>query len=393
LFWRAWIGAVTAAGFVLTSVWIESPTVRYGLWGTSLLVSLLGSLWVQRSHQAAMKQGNPVPPPAPADVPDRPAPVPVAASQAAGRAERTASPELLNSVAGLKADAEKTQAAVQEVWRLTGRVNDLLSNLYTATTSQLGDLDRTRELARQVVLVSEEMTQSAQAAREEAARHKAQAERVQQALQNITTGMGAIRTAAESSARTIRELDEQTSKIGEIVKLIQTLADQTNMLSLNAAIEAARAGDAGRGFAVVAQEIRVLADRSRAATRQIQDLVTNIQSGTTAAINVIGQSQTEVARGVETVNGTSGAIEQVLHSFGELSGTVESFGAKAEGTTSQMVDLVKSVEEATRLAQQNNGTMKELAEATWFSTAIKNAESSAGGLAATADSIARAIAK
>ncbi len=306
------------------------------------------------------------------------------AAQQPAEARAGLAPEVLRQVASLKGDAEKTEAAVQEVLRLTGRVNDLLSNLYTATKDQLGDLDRTRELAREVVLVSEEMTASAREAREEAARHKAEAERVQRALQNITTGMGAIRTAADSSARTIRELDEQTSKIGEIVKMIQTLADQTNMLSLNAAIEAARAGDAGRGFAVVAQEIRVLADRSRAATRQIQDLVSTIQSGTTAAINVIGQSQTEVTRGVETVNGTRGAIEQVLQSFGELSDTVESFGAKAEGTTSQMVDLVKSVEEATRLAHQNNGTMKELAEANWFSEAINNAETSAKALAEAA---------
>ncbi len=388
MFWRAWVGAVAAAGLVLASSWLDNPVMRYGLWGAGLLISLLGAWWVQRAHQAVLNEQAPLAPSAatavPVEVSTPRIQAPAVAAQKPAEARAGLAPEVLRQVASLKGDAEKTEAAVQEVLRLTGRVNDLLSNLYTATKDQLGDLDRTRELAREVVLVSEEMTASAREAREEAARHKAEAERVQRALQNITTGMGAIRTAADSSARTIRELDEQTSKIGEIVKMIQTLADQTNMLSLNAAIEAARAGDAGRGFAVVAQEIRVLADRSRAATRQIQDLVSTIQSGTTAAINVIGQSQTEVTRGVETVNGTRGAIEQVLQSFGELSDTVESFGAKAEGTTSQMVDLVKSVEEATRLAHQNNGTMKELAEANWFSEAINNAETSAKALAEAA---------
>ncbi|MFZ5814989.1 MAG: methyl-accepting chemotaxis protein [Bacillota bacterium] len=389
MFWRAWTGALATAAIIIASIWTETFELRVGLWGAGLLVSLLGAWWVGRAHAAALQAVGT--PPAREAAPALSAPPPAAAvPQAPAEPVRAIPPELLARVGALKADAQRTQEAVQEVWRLTGRVNDLLTDLHNATASQLGDLDRTRDLAHQVVLVFEAMTQAAREAREEATRHRQEAERVQAALAKITEGMGAIRTATDSSARTIRELDKQTSQIGEIVKLIQNLADQTNLLSLNAAIEAARAGDAGRGFAVVAQEIRVLADRSRAATKQIQQLVTNIQTGTDAAITVMGQSQTEVSRGVETVESTRGAIEQVLRSFEELSGTVEGFGEKAEATTGQMVDLVNSVEEATRLAHQNNATMKELAEATWFSEAIKNAESSARELAAAAAAAERA---
>jgi methyl-accepting chemotaxis protein len=136
-----------------------------------------------------------------------------------------------------------------------------------------------------------------------------------------------------------------------------------------------------------------LADRSRAATRQIQELVSNIQAGTRAAIEVMGQSQTEVGRGVSIVNSTRGAIEEVLRSFEALSSTVESFGDKAEETTGQMVDLVRSVEQATRLAHQNNATMKELADATWFSEAIKAAELRVKELMAAVAHIERDVAK
>lgn len=383
MFWRAWFSTLIAAFLIALSNGFGTPALRYGLWGCALLLSLLGAWWVQRAHRSALQSAVaalPTPQPQPALPAAPPAPVPVAAAAQAPAMR----PDLLRRLSSLQSDALQTEEAVQDVRRLTGRVNGLLSNLHTATGRQLGDLDRTRSLAHQVVGVFDQMARAARDAKEEAVRHRAEADRVQQALGKITEGMGAIRTAADSSVRTIRELDTQSNQIGEVVKLIQTLADQTNLLSLNAAIEAARAGDAGRGFAVVAQEIRALADRSRNATRQIQQLVSHIQAGTSAATAVIGQSQHEVGRGVEMVSSTRGAIEQVLQSFESLSATVEGFGEKAEATTGRMADLVKSVDGATRLAEQNNATMKEVAEATWFSEAIRKAESSARELAAAA---------
>lgn len=286
------------------------------------------------------------------------------------------------AAAELREGAVRTHEAIKEVEQLTGRVNGLLEQLHQATGSQLQDLDRTRNLAREVVMVFEAMTAAAREARTEALRQRQAAEGVQEALGAIGEGMGGIRHAADSSARAIHDLDQHTSQIGEIVKLIQDVADQTNLLSLNAAIEAARAGDAGRGFAVVAQEIRVLADRSRNATKEIQELVSKIQGGTEAAMAAMSQSEAEVNRGVATVESTRGAIEQVLTSFEGLSRTVEGFGERAEATTGQMAELVQAVEGATQKANQNNDTVRELAEAEWFSNAIRQAERAASELVA-----------
>lgn len=411
LFWRAWISSLITGAVVAASLWASSPPVRLALWGAGLLVSLAGGFWVALSHRAALESAQgahgaagtePAAAAAEPAVAGQPAAVEAvaaavepataalepaaAAAQPAGDADEPA----MAALGELAAQAVRTQEAVQEIWRLTGRVNDLLQQLFQATHSQLEDLDRTHGLARQVVAVFAEMTEAARAAGEEATRYRQAAEGVQRALVQIGEGMAGIRAAADASAKVIRDLDMQSGEIGSIVKLIQTVAEQTNLLSLNAAIEAARAGEAGRGFAVVAQEVRALADRSRNATKQIQGLVSKIQTGTAAAMAAMAESQQEVNRGTATVESTREAIVQVLRSVEQLSLTVVGFGERAAATAGEMDELVRAVEGATRLANQNSATARELAEADWFSAAIRDAGKQAEQMVALAEEMERA---
>lgn len=386
MFWRAWTGALVAAAVAASATWVDGTAARGALWAVASLLTLLTGFWAEKTHAAALRRTVPVPAltPEPAVSPSHPVAAMQPAVQQAAAADHMAgppaSPALTDRVERLRQGAVTTEAAVQEVWRLTGRVNDLLGALFQATDRQLGDLDQTHSLARHVVMAAEQMAATARDARAQAVRYRRDVEQVQHGLGRITEGMGAIQQAADSSTDTMKELDRQTSQIGDILKLIQTLADQTNLLSLNAAIEAARAGEAGRGFAVVAQEIRGLADRSRVATKQIQGLITSIQQGTGAAMTVMGQSQAEVARGVAIVESTRGSIEEVLRSFEAITTMVEGLGDRAEQSSGQMAELVKSVDEATSLAHQNNDTVKLLAEADWFSGAIKAAVATASDL-------------
>lgn len=382
MFWQTLLTALAAAGLVFGSRWVPDTVLAAVLQAAAGALALAGAYGVHRSHRRAVivagrsaSPHNEMPaaafPLAPAAYPTM---IPVDLISGMKR--------LVQRLEQVRAQAGLQQTQVREIWTLTGRVNDLLSDLHTATGNQLTDLDRTRTLARQVVEGANAVSAKVGEARKGAADRRAAAASLAQALADIGAGMTVIQEAVDGSARTIRTLHSHSGEIGEILKLIRAIAEQTNMLSLNAAIEAARAGAAGRGFAVVSEEIRKLADRSRAATRQIEELVGTIREGTSAATEAMQMGQQQVTRGTATVEAAHGAIKQVLQSAESLNHMVEDSGLRAEASTRQMTELLKAVEEVSRLAHQNNGTVKQLAEADWFSSAIRVAEQTATHLQA-----------
>ncbi len=130
-------------------------------------------------------------------------------------------------------------------------------------------------------------------------------------VQNTIAGMDNIREQIQDTSKRIKRLGESSQEIGDIVSLINDIADQTNILALNAAIQASMAGDAGRGFAVVADEVQRLAERSSAATKQIEALVKTIQTDTNEAVISMEQTTTEVVRGARLAQDAGVALEEI----------------------------------------------------------------------------------
>lgn len=130
-------------------------------------------------------------------------------------------------------------------------------------------------------------------------------------VHNTITGMDNIREQIQDTSKRIKRLGESSQEIGDIVSLINDIADQTNILALNAAIQASMAGDAGRGFAVVADEVQRLAERSSAATKQIEALVKTIQTDTNEAVISMEQTTTEVVRGARLAQDAGVALEEI----------------------------------------------------------------------------------
>ena len=190
-------------------------------------------------------------------------------------------------------------------------------------------------------------------------------------VQNTIKGMDNIREQIQETSKRIKRLGESTQEIGDIVSLINDIADQTNILALNAAIQASMAGDAGRGFAVVADEVQRLAERSSGATKQIEALVKTIQSDTSEAVISMEQTTSEVVRGARLAQDAGAAlteIETVSQELAELIETISNAAADQAKSAGQISSTMRIIQEFT--SQTSAGTTEtaksigELAEMT-----------------------------
>jgi twitching motility protein PilJ len=183
-------------------------------------------------------------------------------------------------------------------------------------------------------------------------------------VHNTIHGMDNIREQIQDTSKRIKRLGESSQEIGDIVSLIDDIADQTNILALNAAIQASMAGDAGRGFAIVADEVQRLAERSSSATKQIETLVRAIQNDTNEAVISMEQTTSEVVRGARLAQDAGVALEEI------------------EGVSRVLAELIESITDAARQqaasAGQISQTMTVIQQTTTQTTS---------GTAATAESI------
>lgn len=183
------------------------------------------------------------------------------------------------------------------------------------------------------------------------------ASRGAKAVQDTIKGMDAIREQIQETSKRIKRLGESSQEIGEIVGLIDDIADQTNILALNAAIQAAMAGEAGRGFAVVADEIQRLAERSGNATKQIDALVKTIQGDTNEAVNSMEQSTTGVVSGARITERAGGALTEIERVSVQLAGQIENISQTSRtqaAVASNISGTMTIIQEIT--TQTSNGT-------------------------------------
>jgi methyl-accepting chemotaxis protein len=162
-------------------------------------------------------------------------------------------------------------------------------------------------------------------------------------IQNTVTIMGRIADRVKDSARTVESLGARGTQIGEIISTIEDIADQTNLLALNAAIEAARAGEQGRGFAVVADEVRALAERTSRATREISQMIKGIQEETSGAVTAMEQGVLEVEKGTEEASRSGDAIREILELFRALDTQVGEIATTADDQTRTTTEINSNI--------------------------------------------------
>lgn len=172
--------------------------------------------------------------------------------------------------------------------------------------------------------------------------------------------MGGIASTVSNSAQTVKLLGSRSDQIGAIVGTIEDIADQTNLLALNAAIEAARAGEQGRGFAVVADEVRALAERTTKATKEISDMIRTIQSETKIAVSAMESGVNEVALGSEEAANSGEALSRIVEQIADVSGQVEQIATAAEQQTATTHEITNNVHEIANVTEASTKEIKNL---------------------------------
>jgi len=233
----------------------------------------------------------------------------------------------------------QVQGTAARVTRTTQQVESTSTELLAASTEQLREIRETGEsvlqMASRINQVSAQAEQSAEVARQSLA----VTSNGRQAVQDSIGGMNAIREQIQETSKRIKRLGESSQEIGEITELISDITEQTNVLALNAAIQAASAGEAGRGFSVVAEEVQRLAERSGDATRQIAALVKTIQTDTQDAVAAMEHSTQGVVQGAKLSDAAGSALVDIDRVTRELSALIEAISneAKREAESANVV--------------------------------------------------------
>lgn len=287
----------------------------------------------------------------------------------------TVEPEVTEQITGAIADSinfavkemrnlvTRIKAAAQQVALASESSRQTATELTEAALRQAAQITETSDRMNNMARSMEDMSQSAEKSAEVAQGSVTTAKRGAEAVQDTITGMDQMREQIQETAKRIKRLGESSQQIGEIVELINDISEQTNILSLNAAIQAAMAGEAGRGFAVVADEVQRLAERSGEATKQIADLVKTIQADTNEAVASMEEATNGVVattRLADAAGQALGEIESVSEQLSDLIVGIARDALEQSESASVVSENMAKIQETTNLT--SSGT-RQTAEA------------------------------
>jgi methyl-accepting chemotaxis protein len=268
------------------------------------------------------------------------------AQQTAGVTKTSASvAQMGRAIDGVARGAQEQAKAISQASQITSRINTAIG-----------------QVAANAQAVTRDSAQAATYSRDGA-----------KTVKETITGMEAIRSKVGLSATKVEEMGTRSEEIGAIVETIEDIASQTNLLALNAAIEAARAGEQGKGFAVVADEVRKLAERSSLATKEIAALIKGIQKTVSEAVTAMQASAQEVELGVTRAHSAGEVLDNILGAAESVYKQAEEAGTAAAKVGAAAAELVEAVDSVSAVIEENTAATEEMAvNSTELTQAIEN---------------------
>lgn len=292
------------------------------------------------------------------------------------------------------ASAEELLAGAEQTNKATEQIASTMEELSAGTDEQVSGMNTASHLIQQM---SEEFTSIS-------AYTKKVTESANETLEKSTTGqesisvvteqMNSIHEHVDELGEVVKGLGSRSQQIGDIIEVITGIAAQTNLLALNAAIEAARAGEQGRGFAVVADEVRKLAEQSALSAQQISELVQHIQIETEQAVTSMGTVTAEVLQGMNVVHGAGDAFEQIQVSINDVSSQIQEVSASVEELTGSTKTMIQSINTVSKVVEESSAGTQSISAATEEQLAsMEEITSSASDLAHMAEDLKTTIGK
>ncbi|MES9968939.1 MAG: methyl-accepting chemotaxis protein [Candidatus Thiodiazotropha sp.] len=254
--------------------------------------------------------------------------------------------------------AEKTERMIHKVFNATGNISQQISEFAALAEHAKDGISKQHEQTTQVATAMTEMsatvhevaqntTQTAEAANQA----DTQANHGREVVKDVTSSIDALAADVGKAVETVQHVEQDSERIGSVLDVIRGIADQTNLLALNAAIEAARAGEQGRGFAVVADEVRTLAKRTQDSTKEIQEMIESLQSGVRETATVMETSQQQAAESVQQAGRAHDSLEEITRVIDTISQMSSQIATAAEEQSAVAEDINRNIVEITHVAE------------------------------------------
>lgn len=264
---------------------------------------------------------------------------------------RTLITQVRDTASQVAASSEELTTSTEETTRATKDIATTMQEVASGAEQQSVSTDETSKSVSELVAGVQQISESAQVVADSASSAKTVASSGSESIERAINQMTSIHATVGTLADSVRALGKSSEEIGQIVGVITDIASQTNLLALNAAIEAARAGEHGRGFAVVADEVRKLAEQSTERAKQIVKLVQKIHSEMEVTVQTTEHAGNEVTTGLELVNVAGESFSSITKSVSDVSGQIVEVSAAVEEMAAGAEEMAQTVDAISQIAQ------------------------------------------